>query len=193
MSRGIQPVLNYHSKRRETKKNPALSEHPSNGLPTPTSQTEGSHTYTAYSLQQTLNHVLSFTLAYIQTHFLSTLTHGLITHGFPLPTVTGKQCPPLPSQCSPPLPSLHFSSHQLCSSPFLLCCGSCDRGIPSLLTPPMGCAQIETMYSNGSVKLPQFFAKGSFHTEVGLCQFCRVIRCRRSHQRGCCSGCSCTS
>lgn len=35
---------------------------------------------------------------------------------------------------SPPLPSLHFSSHQLCSSPFLLCCGSCDRGIPSLLT-----------------------------------------------------------
>lgn len=140
MSKGIQPVLNHHSKRRERGGNPALFEHPLNGLPAPTSPTEGSshaHTHT-YSLQRTLNQVHSFTHAYIQTHFLNTLTHALITHAFPLPTVTGKQCPPLPSRCTPPLPSLHFSSHQLCSSPFLLCCGSCDRGIPSLLTPAMG-------------------------------------------------------
>lgn len=142
------------------------------------------HTH-ACSLQLTLNQVHSFTHARIQTHFLNTLTHVLITHAIPLPTVTGKQCPPLPSQCTLPLPSLHFSSHQLCSSPFLLCYGSCDGGILSLLTPPMGqCAQMETMYSNGSVELPQFPAKSSFHIEVKLCQFHITAWQRYSHQ--CC-------
>lgn len=85
----------------------------------------------------------------------------LSTHGAP---------PPLPS---PPRPLLHFSSHRLCSSPFLLCCGSSDRGIPSLLMPPMGwCAQMKTMYSNGSAKLPQFPANaGGVHVEVRSRQF----------------------
>lgn len=75
--------------------------------------------------------------------------------------------PPLPS---PPCPLLHFSSHQLLSSPFLLCCGSSDRGILSLLMLPMGWrAQMKTMYSNGSAQLPQFLANaGGVHVEVRL-------------------------
>lgn len=86
---------------------------------------------------------------------------------------------------SPPLPCplLHFSSHQLRSSPFLLCCGSSDRGIPSLLMLPMGwCAQMKTMYPNGSAKLPQFPANtGGVHVEVRLHQFRPTTRC--SHSR----------
>lgn len=74
------------------------------------------HTH-ACSLQLTLSQVHSFTHARIQTHFLNTLTHVLITHAFPLPTVTGKQCPPLPSQCTLPLPSRHFTSPPTSSAP----------------------------------------------------------------------------
>lgn len=84
---------------------------------------------------------------------------------------------------TPPCPLLHFSSHQLRSSPFLLCCGSSDRGIPSLLMLPMGwCAQMKTMYPNGSAKLPQFPANtGGVHVEVRLHQFRPTTRC--SHSR----------
>lgn len=142
MSKGIQSVLNHHSKRREGGEGGGIQlclsilwtasmlQHPKLKVP----HTHAHSPSNAYSIRSTHSHMLTSK----QTHFLNTLTHALITHAFPLPTVTGKQCPPLPSQCTPPLPSLHFSSHQLCSSPFLLCCGSCDRGIPSLLTPLMG-------------------------------------------------------
>lgn len=80
---------------------------------------------------------------------------------------------------TPPCPLLHFSSHQLRSSPFLLCCGSSDRGIPSLLMLPMGWrAQMKTMYPNGSAKLPQFPANiGGVHVEVRLHQFHPKTRC----------------
>lgn len=92
---------------------------------------------------------------------------------------------------SPPCPLLHFSSHQLRSSPFLLCCGSSDRGIPSLLMLPIGwCAQMKTMYSNGSAKLPQVPANTSgVHVEVRLHQFHATTRCWHSRQSRC-SGCS---
>lgn len=76
---------------------------PSSNIPNWGSPEAATH---AYSLQHTLNQVHSFTHAHIQTHILNTITHALITHAFPLPTVTGKQCPPIPSQCTPPLTSL---------------------------------------------------------------------------------------
>lgn len=169
--------------RREGSGAPALFEHPLNGFPT--SQTPRTSTQTCthrptFPLHSILSQAFSLTHAHIQKRCLNTLTHAPITPAFPLPTVTDKQCPPLPSRCapSPPLPSpprplLHFSSHRLCSSPFLLCCGSSDRGIPSLLMPPMGwCAQMKTMYSNGSAKLPQFPANaGGVHVEVRSRQF----------------------
>lgn len=155
-----------------------MFEHPLNGFPT--SQTPRTYTQTcahrpAFPLQRILSQAFLRTHAHIQKHCLNTLTHALITPAFPLPTVTDKQCPPLPSRCapSPSRPLLHFSSHKLCSSPFLLCCGSSDRGIPPLLMPPMGwCAQMKTMYSNGSAKLPQFPANaGGVHAEVRSRQF----------------------
>lgn len=170
MSRGIQPVLNHYSERMEGRGvgAPALFEHPLNGFPT--SQTPRTYTQTCVQrptlpLQHILSQSFSLTHAHIQTHFLRTLTHALITRAFPLPTVTDKQCPPL---TSPPSPLLHFSSHQLRSSPFLLCCGSSDRGIPSLLMLPTGwCAQMKTMYSNGSAKLPQFPANNRRRSRGG--------------------------
>lgn len=113
MSKGIQPVLNHHSKRREGGA-AALFEHPLNGLPAPASQTEDTHTNT-FSLQSILNQVHSFT--HPNTLSQHTHTHVLITHAFPLPTVTAKQCPPLPSRCTPPLPSLHFTSPPTSSAP----------------------------------------------------------------------------
>lgn len=170
------------------------------------------HTHT-HSLQRALNQVHSFTHARIQnTLSLHTPAHALITHAFPLPTVTGKQCPPLPSRSStpplpsspphpsPPLPSPHFTSPPTGSAPlpFFFVVGSCDRGIPSLLTPLMGwwCAQMKTMYfffSNGSAELPQFPANCSSHIEVKLFR----VTARRWQPPMllcccCCSGCSCT-
>lgn len=143
MSKGIRQVLNHHSKRgeRERKKNPALFEHPLNGLPTPASQTEGSsHTYTrilppAHTQSSPLIHTCS------HTNTLSKHTHTCPDNSCFSVAHSHRQTmssSPLTVHPSPPLPSLHFSSHRLCSSPFLLCCGSCDRGILSLLTPPMG-------------------------------------------------------
>lgn len=135
MSKGIQPVLNHHSKRREGGA-AALFEHPLNNLPAPASQTEDTHTNT-FSFQSILNQVHSFT----HPNTLSENTHTCpdnscfsVAHSHSQ-TMSSS---PLAVHPSPALPSLHFSSHQLCSSPFLLCCGSSDRGIPSLLVPPMG-------------------------------------------------------
>lgn len=105
------------------------------------------------------------------------LAHALITHASLLPTVTAKQCPPLPSRSStlplPPQPSPHFTSPPTSSAPlpFFFVVGSSDRGIPSLLTPLMGwCAQMKTMYffPNGSAQLPHFPANCSSGIEVKL-------------------------
>lgn len=78
MSKGIQSVLNHHSKRREGGEgggDPALFEHPLNGLHAPTSKTEGSSHARTFSLQRILNQVHSFTHAHIQTNTLSKHTH----------------------------------------------------------------------------------------------------------------------
>lgn len=143
MSKGIQPVLNHHSKKKKKRRgggrNPALFEHPLNGLRAPTSQTE------AYSHARMLppTHTQSRPLIPPCPH-----TNTLSEHTRTCPDNScfsvahshrqTMSSSPLTVHPSPALRSLHFSSHQLCSSPFLLCCGSCDRGIPSLLTPPMG-------------------------------------------------------
>lgn len=120
MSGGIQPVLNHYSERLEGRGvgAPALFEHPLNGFPT--SQTPRTYTQTCaqrptFPLQHILSRAFSLTHARIQTHFLNTLTHALITHAFPLPTVTDKQCPlhpslSLTSLLLPPAPLLSLSS-----------------------------------------------------------------------------------
>lgn len=83
--------------------------------------------------------------------------------------------PSPPRLLTPTLPSPHFTSPPTGSAPlpFFFVVGSCDRGIPSLLTPLMGwwCAQMKTMYfffSNGSAELPQFPANCGSHIEVKL-------------------------
>lgn len=120
MSKGIQPVLNHHSKKKKKRRGGGEIQlclsilWTASELQHPKLKPPRTH---ACSLRRTLNHVHSFPHARIQTHFLNTLAHALITHAFPLPTVTGKQCPPLPSQCTPPLPSAHFTSPPTSSAP----------------------------------------------------------------------------
>lgn len=100
---------------------PALFAHPLNGLPAPTTQTEGSsHTHTQTCILPSNAHSIKSTHSHMPTSkhtFPNALTHALITHAFPLPTVTGKQCPPLPSQSTPPHPSPHFTSPPTGSAP----------------------------------------------------------------------------
>jgi len=75
-SKGIQPVLSHHSKRgiKGWKKNPALFEHPLNGLPAPTSQTWTLLTHTCI-LSQTHTQSSSLIHTCPHTNTLSKHTH----------------------------------------------------------------------------------------------------------------------
>lgn len=182
MSKGIQLALSHHSK--GGKKCPALFEHPLNGLPAPTSPNWNSPpTYT-----HSFTHICPYKHSLHNTHTYPDNSCFSVAHSH---KQTMSSSPLTGHPCSP-LPSLHFSSHQLCSSPFLLCCGSRDTGIPSLFLPLMGQrTEKKTMYSNGSVELPQLAAKSSFHKEVSGCQFHVTARRTLFQPNWCCSVCSC--
>lgn len=183
MSKGILLALSHHSEGRERKKKKTSSfvwasfeRPPSSNIPE-LKLTSNAHPFI---------HIQTLSTQHSHTHtdnscFSVAHSHKQTMSSSPL---TGHPCSPLPS--------LHFSSHQLCSSPFLLCCGSRDRGIPSLLLPLMGQrTKRKTMYSNGSVELPQLAAKSGFHKEVSCCQFLVTPRQRLSQPNWCCSVCSC--